>query len=552
MPQNSIKNIALDNNVTRFRSVLEKFDNFYLIKEKDGSVEFKDNRNHEFTFLLFDTEYDFTGNMPYILANNCKEDFPHFMLSSVEILDTNYRFICLYQSEKLIFSNLKLERKIEFMLENLQKLCELSNNEIEKEFQKEFLYYWNATADLAETKFYPISFIDCNESLQELIYYIKDGKIRVLSNSTNLNDISKWKKVDIAAFYIPLINSEGILPPTTNYSWTAKDILRILENGEVNKISSEIYEEIKKKTIRKTKIDLYFSFPENDRKILFGCRIIFKNAGAAKLTEKLMDNVKYVEPFILQRNDFLFLNKSIGNEVFDHKIGIVGVGSLGSYVANELLNSGVRNLTLFDSDYFSSENLFRHRLSSDFIGYSKVEALKYTLQQKHPEISIDIVNEMISEKNLQKYIRKFHIEYLVFCIGSTDQQHDISIILSKLHLNIVVIYVWLNQNSIDSYTLVTYNNRAVCYSCGKKYIENLLPSEELENPNSNWLNDGCGGTRMKYGNRTLLSATNGFLFALEKSFENSKPFAIKSSTNTGVSECKIIEELRCDFCDSLE
>lgn len=552
MQQKSNQNTVLDNNVSRFRSSIEKFENFSFVKEKDGLVEFKDCKNHEFTCMLFEIDYDFNGDMPYVWANNCEEDFPHFMLSSIEISGIDYRYICLYQKEKLVFSDLSLEEKFEFILESLQRLCELSANEIEEEFQKEFLYYWNSAAHSIQSNFYPNLFINCNDSFQQLDYYIKDGQTRVLSQDTKLNDISKWKKINTMAFYIPLINIEGILPPTTNHHWTSKDILNILENGQVNKIAPKVYEKIKNYTIRKMKIDLYFSLPKTDQKNLFGCRVNFKNAGAAKLTEKLIDNVLSVEPFTLFRNDFLYLNKSIGNEVIEHKVGIVGVGSLGAYVASELLNAGVKNLSLFDSDYFSSENLFRHRLDSGFIGYKKTEALKFTLEQKHPEISINYVSEMISEKNLQNYIVEFHIEYLVFCIGSTDQQHDISKMLSKLNLNIVVMYVWLDQNAIDSYTLVSYDNSKICYTCGKKYVEKLLSPEEVLDQDNRWLNDGCGGTRMKYGNRTLLSATNGVLFALEKALGDSEPFAIKSSINTGITECTISKNLGCDFCDSFK
>ena len=552
MQQKSKQNTVLDNNVSRVCSSIEKFKNFSFTKEKNGIVEFKDHKNHEFTCTLFEIDYDFNGNMPYVWANNCEEDFPHFMLSSIEISGVDYRYICLYQKEKLVFSDLSLEEKFEFILESLQRLCGLSINEIEKEFQKEFLYYWNSAANSIKSKFYPTAFIDCNDSLQQLDYYIKDGKTRVLSHNIKLNDMSKWKKIDTVAFYIPLINTDGILPPTTNYHWTSKNILNILENGQVSKIASKVYEEIKNYTIKKLKIDLYFSFPENEKKILFGCRVKFKNAGAAKLIEKLIDNVSSVNPFILQRSDFSYLNKSIGNEVIDYKIGIVGVGSLGAYVASELLNSGVKNLALFDADYFNSENLFRHRLGSDFIGYEKAGALKYTLEQKHPEVSIDYVSEMISENNLQKYIVKFHVNYLIFCIGSTDQQRDISKMLLKLNLDVVVMYVWLDQNAIDSYTLVSYDNKKICYTCGKKYVEKLLPPEEVPDQDSKWLNDGCGGTRMKYGNRTLLTATNGLLFALEKALESSEPFAIKSSISTGISECRISKDFGCDFCDSFK
>ena len=105
------------------------------------------------------------------------------------------------------------------------------------------------------------------------------------------------------AFYIPLINIEGILPPTTNHHWTSKDILNILENGQVNKIAPKVYEKDKNYTIRKMKIDLYFLCLKLT-KILFGCRVNFKIFVLTKLTEKLIDNVLSVEPFTLFRNDF--------------------------------------------------------------------------------------------------------------------------------------------------------------------------------------------------------------------------------------------------------
>lgn len=542
----------MDNNISRFRLSIEKFSDFSLVEEKNGFIKFKDTNNHEFTCVLFEKNYDFNGLMPFIFVNNCEESFPHFMLSSVDVLGTNYRSICLYQKEELIFSDLSLEEKFEFMLDSLQKLCNLSENDIEKEFQKEFLYYWNSVADSIKSKFHPTLFINCNDSFQQLNYYIKNGKTRVLSHDKKLNDILHWKKSDTVAFYIPLIHAQGISPPTINSHWTSKDILNILENGQINKVAPKVYEEIKKKTIRKKKIDLYFSFPENDKKILFGCRVNFENAGAAKLTEKLIGNCISVDCFTLVRNDFSYLNESIGNEALDHNVGIVGVGSLGSYVASELLNAGIKKLSLFDDDHFSSQNLFRHRLSSIFVDCSKVLALKYDLEQKHPEISVNYVAEMISEKNIQKYIEKFHIDYLVFCIGSTDQQNDISKFLSRVNLKVVVIYVWLNKNSVDSYTLVTYNNKNICYICGKKYTEELLTPEKVSDQDNKWVSDGCGGTRMKYGNRTLLSATNGLLFSLEKAFEESEPFSIKSNINTGVSECKIIKNFGCEFCDSFK
>lgn len=65
MQQKSKQNTVLDNNVSRVCSSIEKFKNFSFTKEKNGIVEFKDHKNHEFTCTLFEIDYDFNGNMPY-------------------------------------------------------------------------------------------------------------------------------------------------------------------------------------------------------------------------------------------------------------------------------------------------------------------------------------------------------------------------------------------------------------------------------------------------------------------------------------------------------
>lgn len=56
-------------------------------------------------------------------------------------------------------------------------------------------------------------------------------------------------------------------------------------------------------------------------------------------------------------------------------VAIVGVGAIGSFVADALVRSGVRNLTLIDSDIVLPGNLIRHLVGPSSIGLAKVEAV---------------------------------------------------------------------------------------------------------------------------------------------------------------------------------
>lgn len=546
MTQMLEENIVLDNNVNRCYLTIQSYKNLNIVEKNDFSVVFSDNHNHVFTCFLLNSDYDLNGNLPFIMANNCEDDFPHFILSSIDIEDTNYRYICLHQREQYVVSNLSLEEKLEFLLNNLKRLTSLNKKQIEGEFQKEFLYYWNS---MVSSNFRPHVFIECDDSYKELSCYLNSGSVRVVSEKIQLNDISNWKKTSSCAVYVPLVNIEGIVPPTKNTPWKEKDILNIFQNTQINKISTQTYEKIKSCVISKRKIDIYFTLPVDERKILFGCRINFKNAGSAKLLEKIKEGVASIEPFIISREDFQYLNESIGNSIIKKTVGVVGAGSLGSHISKELVNSGVKNLVLIDDDILSTENIFRHTLDFNMVGFNKSLALKHILEQKHPEIHVNYLKEKVTNSNLKKFVDEFNIDYLVFCIGSTDQQYDISKRLSHQSLDTVIIYSWLDQNAVDSYTLITFDNKKCCYSCGKNYIEQAFPPESNLEDDKHWLNDGCGGTRVKYGNRTLLSAVNGFLNVFEKSFSSTEPFAIRSNIKYGISEFVTIKNSGCEFCD---
>jgi len=65
----------------------------------------------------------------------------------------------------------------------------------------------------------------------------------------------------------------------------------------------------------------------------------------------------------------------------DVRVAIVGVGAIGSFVADQLVRSGVAHLTLFDNDIVRPGNLPRHLVSSKYIGRCKVDAIADQLCQ---------------------------------------------------------------------------------------------------------------------------------------------------------------------------
>src|SRR5690606_29865453 len=64
------------------------------------------------------------------------------------------------------------------------------------------------------------------------------------------------------------------------------------------------------------------------------------------------------------------------------RIALIGAGSLGSYLAQQLASAGVGSITIIDPEALAFENISRHLLGSEFVGASKAEAVALRLQRQ--------------------------------------------------------------------------------------------------------------------------------------------------------------------------
>lgn len=75
----------------------------------------------------------------------------------------------------------------------------------------------------------------------------------------------------------------------------------------------------------------------------------------------------------------------------DARVHIIGCGSVGSTVAENLVRMGVTKLTLWDFDTVEAHNIVNQMFRQKDIGKLKVEALRDLLIEINPEVVDDIV-----------------------------------------------------------------------------------------------------------------------------------------------------------------
>jgi sulfur carrier protein ThiS adenylyltransferase len=84
------------------------------------------------------------------------------------------------------------------------------------------------------------------------------------------------------------------------------------------------------------------------------------------------------------------------------RVGIVGLGGLGSNVAWMLARSGVGTLVLADHDVVDQSNLDRQFYFADQVGLPKTDALATNLGRITGDVSLEIHHAWIDESNLAR------------------------------------------------------------------------------------------------------------------------------------------------------
>ena len=118
---------------------------------------------------------------------------------------------------------------------------------------------------------------------------------------------------------------------------------------------------------------------------------------------------------------------------------IFGVGGVGSWCAEALVRSGVRNLTIVDSDRICITNCNRQLMAtSKTLGQVKVEALRSRLLDINPDASIVCLQKIYEAETADT----FHMEdydYIVDAIDSLKEKADLILRATALPKHVTLV-----------------------------------------------------------------------------------------------------------------
>ncbi|ARD21016.1 tRNA threonylcarbamoyladenosine dehydratase [Shewanella japonica] len=123
---------------------------------------------------------------------------------------------------------------------------------------------------------------------------------------------------------------------------------------------------------------------------------------------------------------------------------IIGIGGVGTWVAESLARSGIGQITLVDLDDICVTNTNRqsHALAST-IGESKVEVMAKRLREINPKCVVNEVEDFITADNLAEYLgtkqEPLAIDYVVDCIDAVKQKAALIAWCKRNKLKIVTV-----------------------------------------------------------------------------------------------------------------
>ena len=94
-------------------------------------------------------------------------------------------------------------------------------------------------------------------------------------------------------------------------------------------------------------------------------------------------------------------------QLAEAKVCVIGIGGVGSWVAEALARSGINAITLIDLDDVSISNINRqlHALTST-LDMSKVEIMKNRILDINPDADVQLIEDFVTPNNVYEYLDK--------------------------------------------------------------------------------------------------------------------------------------------------
>ena len=128
---------------------------------------------------------------------------------------------------------------------------------------------------------------------------------------------------------------------------------------------------------------------------------------------------------IFRRSELLLGDEAM-SRIAEKRVIIFGVGGVGSWCAESLVRSGIRHLTIVDSDTVCASNINRQLMATtETVGCVKVDVLCERLLTINPAAEITAIHEFFTAETADS----FHLDTYDYIIDAIDSLKDKALLI---------------------------------------------------------------------------------------------------------------------------
>jgi SAM-dependent methyltransferase len=333
-----------------------------------------------------------------------------------------------------------------------------------RDFIDEFGAYWDRLNKVKGIT----SIVSPGDQVKKVHFYKANDGTRYLADDNGsfrkflrLPDHNSWKHHP--AIYIPLNPGTIIIPPHPTKLWELPEIRKmVFDNLEPEQKSQLLSLMVKP---HREEVVLLGLPKTSDGMTLFG--INFKGVN---YEHPLKDGGRASEivPLTVTRRDEEYLLPRGGSNLAlrEKRILLLGCGSVGGFIANELARAGILRLTVLDKEALAHENLFRHVLGKKYVGKKKVDGIKEDIEGRLPYVDVFPIPSSLEEALESGRIKVGDFDLIISALGNVTVE-----LAFNRHVHGIdsppVIFTWLEPYGIGGHAVLTRLNGAKkkCLNC---------------------------------------------------------------------------------------
>lgn len=396
----------------------------------------------------------------FLLNQNEFDRIPH-------VVEDGY--ICYTTDDSLV---LDIENPVEIIRQSFEQVTAILTKGLLKQnlddFYNEYESYWARLKELTAI-FTNLSIAD---EVKEIKYTkVKDAKYLFAATYETERVNSYFRLIQSKecppqfrnGLFIPLLPHSKIFIPDRNTPLSITAITDLISQHT----SADNKEKIKK-VLAKTKTEdvIIFSLPQPDGKYsLFGIRL----KGIDHRIHPLLHAVTNVTITPLQVShldpEYMIARGGTGQFFLSKKVLVIGGGSVGSAVCEEIVKAGISEVDVIDKDTIEPENCYRHSCGFEYISFKKAVAIKTKLERYYPHCTITAVNMSMEDALNKKQVALSQYNAIVVATGNGTVNQYLNKLFRQQVPGIPVLFSWLDPYGLGGHCLLTNINNEGCYRC---------------------------------------------------------------------------------------